>query len=322
MSKAKGCKTFVNVCFTSFCAEPPTRGDKISYLIFQRERGDDTHREHWQGYAESSSSGGLAIKSWQCQLSSPGAHIEQRKGTQIQAIEYCSKEDTRIGDTVRLGEPKSSKKRKTDEVDAVYGEAAETASSAADYLRIVAAGDPKGFAKSFNNIKACANHLFPEEVFPPYVPPEWVTGAWVVPAALQRWVAEELPKRNRPKCLVLVGPSRLGKTEWARSLGTHMYWRSCTNVTNWNVAAKYMIFDDIEWRYLPQKKALLTCMGDATVTDKYKAKKDIRVDKPAIVLCNEFDIDTIDESAYWKKNVCVVHVTEPLFSATQLALAL
>lgn len=317
-------ESWVNVCFTSFCAEPPTRGDKISYLIFQRERGDDTHREHWQGYAESTSSGGFSIKSWQCQLSSPGAHIEQRKGTQIQAIEYCSKEDTRIGDTVRLGEPKSSKKRKTDEVDAVYGEAAETASSAADYLRIVAAGDPKGFAKSFNNIKAYANHLFPEEVFPPYVAPKWCNKAWIVPAALQRWVAEELPKQDRPKCLVIVGESRLGKTQWARSLGVHMYWKGMTNVTNWNADAKYMVFDDITggFQYLPQKKSLLTCAGDCTVTDKYKGKKDIRVDKPAIVLLNEFNIEEIEESSYWKKNLMVVEVTEPLFSTTQLALAL
>ncbi|AJC52525.1 replication-associated protein [Bromus-associated circular DNA virus 2] len=312
---------WVNVCFTSFSEEPPTKGDKISYLIYQRERGNDTHREHWQGYAESINPKGWCIRTWQCELSSHNAHIECRKGTQSQAIEYCRKEETRLSGPFEFGEAKASKKRKGDDTDNVYREAGETASSAADYLRIVAAGDPKGFAKSFNSIKACAEHLFPEEVFPPYVAPPWCNKGWKLTADLVKWVEQELPRKDRPKCLVLVGPSRLGKTQWARSLGRHMYWRGMTNVTHWDSAAKYLIFDDIEWKFIPQKKSLLTCMGSATVTDKYKGKRDIIVDKPAIVLCNEFDIDSIEESAYWARNLQVVHVSEPLFDTTQLAIA-
>lgn len=316
-------QSWANVCFTSFSAEPPTKGDKISYLVFQRERGDDTHREHWQGYAESSVKGGISIKSWQCELSCPGAHVEQRKGTQEQAIAYCCKEDTRMGEPVHLGDRKQPRgeKRKS-ELAEVYSTAASEASSAGDYLRIVCEGDPQGFAKSFNNIKACANHLFPEEIFPPYVAPKSCNKGWVLPGALRQWVEVEFVKTDRPKCLVLVGPSRLGKTNWARSLGHHMYWRGSSNVTKWDQDAKYLIFDDIEWKFIPQKKSLLTCMGDATVTDKYRGKKDIKVDKIAIVLCNEFDVDLIEESSYWKKNLCVVHVSEPLFDTAQLALAL
>lgn len=312
----------MNVCFTSFCAEPPTKGDKVSYLVFQRERGNETHREHWQGYAESSSKGGLSIKSWQCQLSCPGAHIELRKGTQDQAIEYCCKEDSRLSEPVHLGEKRQQRgeKRKS-ELAAVYETAAREASNAGDYLRIVCEGDAQGFAKSFNNIKACANHLFPEDEFPPYVAPAWCNKGWNVPEALTRWKREEMQKLDRPKCLVLVGPSRLGKTQWARSLGRHMYWRGTTNVTKWDQEAKYLIFDDIDWKFIPQKKSLLTGMGECTVTDKYKGKKDIVVDKSAIVLCNEFDIDSIEESSYWKKNLMVVHVSEPLFDTSQSALA-
>nr|QTE03573.1 MAG: replication-associated protein [Tarsiger cyanurus CRESS-DNA-virus sp.] len=315
-------ESWTNVCFTSYCAEPPIRGDRVSYLVYQREAGNAQHREHWQGYAESSSKGGLSIKLWQSELSSPGAHIERRKGTQEQAIAYCCKEDTRLAEPVKSGEPAVSRKRKGELVDEVYASAAETATSSSEYLGMIADGDPKGFAKSFCNIKAAANHLFPEEIFPPYIAPKWCNKAWDIPAALSQWVREELPKQDRPKCLVLVGPSRLGKTQWARSLGRHMYWRGTTNVTKWDSAAKYLIFDDIEWQFIPQKKSLLTCMGAATVTDKYKGKKDIMVDKPAIVLCNEFDIDSIPESAYWRKNLCIVNVTEPLFQSRQTCIAL
>ena len=313
-------ESWKNVCFTSYCEEPPFKGDKITYLVYQRESGDESHREHWQGYAECSGQG-LSIKSWQGELGQPGAHLEKRQGTQQQAIDYCTKEETRISGPHHFGE-KSQKNEKKRILEQVYVLAAETATSAGDYLRIVGEGDPQGLAKSFNNIKACANHLFPEEEFPPYVAPKQCNKGWKVPKELAQWVEKELIKTDRPKCLVLVGPSRLGKTQWARSLGTHMYWRGMTNVTRWNTAAKYLIFDDIEWNFIPHKKSLLTCMGAATVTDKYKGKKDIIVDKPAIVLLNQFDIDSIDEPSYWRANLTVVHITEPLFLRDQLAIDL
>lgn len=37
---------------------------------------------------------------------------------------------------------------------------------------------------------------------------------------MRGWLATEFKKRDRPKTLVLWGPSRTGKTAWARSLGT------------------------------------------------------------------------------------------------------
>jgi len=307
------------VCFTSFCEEPPTRGDKISYLVYQREAGNESHREHWQGYAEGIE--GKTIKQWQSSLSSPNCHVERRKGTQEDAVKYCKKEDTRLDGPFEFGEleaPRGQKRK--NQTNQVYAEAALVANSAADYLRIVGEGDPAGVAKSFNSIKNYAEFLFPQEEFPVYTPPEWCNKAWSLPRELIDWKSNEFNKKDRPKCLVLVGPSRLGKTQWARSLGRHMYWRGCTNVTKWDVKASYLVFDDIEWKFIPQKKSLLTCMGAATVTDKYKGKKDIIVDKIAIVLLNEFDIDSIEESGYWKKNLCVVQVSEPLFDTTQLAI--
>lgn len=320
--KTKGLPTFVNVVFTSWVETPPCLGDEVNYCVFQRERCPDSGREHWQGYAESSSKGGLLTKTWQQKLCiGDDAHIEARKGTQAQAIAYCSKDESRVSEPVFLGEPKVSRGEKRSRVADVYQTAATSATSAGDYLRIVNEGDPAGFAKSFNNIKACANHLFPEEVFPPYVAPSWCNKAWSLPRDLMDWVIGELPRKDRPKCLVLVGPSRLGKTQWARSLGRHMYWRGCTNVTKWDKDAEYIIFDDIEWKFIPQKKSLLTCMGAATVTDKYKGKTDIIVDKPAIVLVNEFDIDEIEESSYWKKNLMVVRIERELFDAQQAALS-
>jgi hypothetical protein len=40
---------------------------------------------------------------------------------------------------------------------------------------------------------------------------------------MKQWVQEEFPKReySRPKALILWGPTRTGKTQWAQSLGKH-----------------------------------------------------------------------------------------------------
>lgn len=310
---------FKNVCFTSFCVDCPVQGEDITYVVFQRESAGTTGREHWQGYAEASKV--LSVKQWQTRLKVGSAHIEKRRGTQQQAVEYCKKTDTRLSEPVELGQlcVNACSKRKHD-TDSVYSNAAANATSQAEYISMCSAGDPSGVAKSFNSIKKHAEYLFPTDEFKQYTAPKSVTCAWTLTDQLKDWVKNEFTKSDRPKCLVLVGASRLGKTAWARSLGRHMYWRGMTNVTCWDERAKYIVFDDIEWKFIPQKKSLLTCMGDATVTDKYKGKKDIVVDKVAIVLLNEFDIDSIEESSYWKKNLSVVHVDQPLFDLTQRCL--
>ena len=65
---------------------------------------------------------------------------------------------------------------------------------------------------------------------------EYVGCPWLEPPALKRWREEELPKKERGRCLVLVGPTRLGKTQWARHLfpTEHIYYRGLTNFRKWD----------------------------------------------------------------------------------------
>jgi len=70
-------------------------------FVFQRERGKKTRTEHFQGYIEFDRS--MRFNKMQELL--PGAHIEHRQGTKQQAVDYCKKEDTRIGSkTYEYGE--------------------------------------------------------------------------------------------------------------------------------------------------------------------------------------------------------------------------
>lgn len=75
--------------------------DNETFKVFQYEKGLETGTPHIQGYVE------LAKKRKLTSLVSiyKGTHLEVRKGTQQQAIDYCTKLDTREKEGNKLGEP-------------------------------------------------------------------------------------------------------------------------------------------------------------------------------------------------------------------------
>lgn len=66
----------------------------LQYIVYQLERGETTGRLHIQGYLELCSP--MRIAGVKKILDRQDAHIEKRKGTVDQAIEYCKKEATRV----------------------------------------------------------------------------------------------------------------------------------------------------------------------------------------------------------------------------------
>lgn len=83
---------------------------EISYIIYQKEEAGQCHL---QGYIELSKQ-----MSFRKVGSKFAWHIESRRGTQQQAIEYCSKDDTRIDGPFSWGEKKQQGSR-TD-IDGMY----------------------------------------------------------------------------------------------------------------------------------------------------------------------------------------------------------
>jgi len=69
----------------------PPRG--LQYIIFQEERAPDTGTIHFQGYLEATNTVRLQ---WLKNNFNPRAHYDVRRGTQEEAIAYCSKEETRV----------------------------------------------------------------------------------------------------------------------------------------------------------------------------------------------------------------------------------
>jgi hypothetical protein len=80
-------------------------------------------------------------------------------------------------------------------------------------------GDPYMVANNHQELQSFIKYKFPaqmEECVSKY----GTDGFPCVTTDMKRWVEEEFPKGGRrPKALILFGPTRMGKTEWARSLG-------------------------------------------------------------------------------------------------------
>lgn len=76
-----------NWCFTSFVVP---RTEKGTYMIYGIEICPNTKKVHYQGYVEYSSN--YRIKAVKDDFHDNTLHVESRKGSQIQAIDYCKKD--------------------------------------------------------------------------------------------------------------------------------------------------------------------------------------------------------------------------------------
>ena len=76
----------------------------IKFIIFQEERAPSTGTIHFQGYLELQNACKIG---WLKNNFNARAHYDARRGTQEEAITYCSKTETRVegGLSLRLGEP-------------------------------------------------------------------------------------------------------------------------------------------------------------------------------------------------------------------------
>ncbi len=81
----------------------------ISYAVFQLEECPETKKQHIQMYLELTKQ--QSLRQIKKIFNDNTLHIESRKGTQAQAIEYCSKRETRLEEPVVHGIPKTQGKR-------------------------------------------------------------------------------------------------------------------------------------------------------------------------------------------------------------------
>lgn len=171
--------------------------------------------------------------------------------------------------------------------------------------------DPKNYVLNHEKLEYfSAKHFKQEKIV--YVSPY---DRFIIPNELQEWLTDHfLSDQRRKKSLFLIGPSKLGKTEWARSLGRHMYFNGATNFKDdWDDDAEYLIFDDIDWNFIPQKKGFFGCQQEFVINGKYMRSRSIKWGKPVIYCANndprieEQDID------WYKCNSVRVYVNKKFF---------
>lgn len=96
-----------NWLFTSYEEhESKFDGANMDYIIQQRERCPETGRLHWQGYVEFKNA--VRMSRAKHHLGGNRIHVEARRGTQQQAIKYCSKSDTQEAPPTTFGQPHSN----------------------------------------------------------------------------------------------------------------------------------------------------------------------------------------------------------------------
>lgn len=118
---------------------------------------------------------------------------------------------------------------------------------------------------------------------------------------------------------MVIGGSRLGKTEWARSLGVHNYWCGQFNMDGFREDVKYAVFDDFGgFKFFPMWKCWMGAQKEFSMTDKYRKKATVKWGKASIWLCNPEDDPRVDlnqaQKAWFEANVKTVTLFSPLFN--------
>ncbi|ASH99148.1 replication-associated protein [Giant panda associated gemycircularvirus] len=145
--------------------------------------------------------------------------------------------------------------------------------------------DPKALATQYPSLRKFADWRF-RPVAESYVHPDGLEFELGMVPELVEWREQSLGHD-----LVIYGPTKVGKTTWARSLGNHVYFMG---VMSGEVAlrdmhdADYAVFDDMRGgiEFFPSWKEWLGSQAVVTVKKLYRDPVQVKWGKPSIWLSN------------------------------------
>lgn len=108
----------------------------------------------------------------------------------------------------------------------------------------------------------------------------------------------------------------MGKTIWARSLGSHAYFGGLFSLDEPTDGVDYAVFDDINGgiEFFPSYKWWLGHQKEFYATDKYKGKKLIKWGRPAIWCSNDDPRGQKGADVDWLERNCIfVSIEVPLY---------
>lgn len=119
----------------------------------------------------------------------------------------------------------------------------------------------------------------------------------------------------RVKSLILYGDTRLGKTLWARSLGTHAYFGGLFSLDEPIDDVEYAVFDDLQGglEFFHAYKFWLGAQAQFYATDKYRHKKLIHWGRPSIYISNSDPrLDKNADIPWLEGNCLFVYIPESI----------
>lgn len=278
--------------------ETNTLKKNINYCIIGIEICPDTKNIHYQGYMEFNKS----IRFSKIKKIFPTMHIEKRRGTAQQASDYCKKD----GKFYVFGEI-SNQGKKT------------TINHTKEVLKLKSAEEAKEYLidnlstryiLSYNNVKSFINDNFKEEKSYLYKSPY---SNFINTDIFNEFISNLYVNKDRYKLFVCIGGTCMGKTQYIRSIGRHIYFRSYVNFEEYKNCDKvdYIVWDDItlDLNYMNKIKGILLSMGDNVLTDKYSKKFNANVNKPHILILNT----AIELNDYWLSNIVCINVNSKLY---------
>nr|ADZ96679.1 C1 [Sweet potato leaf curl virus] len=158
-------------------------------------------------------------------------------------------------------------------------------------LQIIREKLPEKFIFQYHNLVSNLDRIFspPPSV---YSSPFSSSSFNAVPDIISDWAAENVmdsaARPDRPISIVIEGPSRIGKTVWARSLGPHNYLCGHLDLSPkvYSNSAWYNVIDDVNPQYLKHFKEFMGAQKDWQSNCKYGKPVQIKGGIPTIFLCN------------------------------------
>lgn len=236
-----------------------------------------------------------------------GFHGDYKAARDLDAsITYCKKDDT---SPLCYGSIEKSGKRGWQDC--------ASAESYDDFIQRVSAADYKSFVIFNDRIESFARRRF-KVADVPYEDP--FPDSWLPSTQLDSWAIENVrdwipSPAIRPKSLILVGDSRLGKTAWARKHGSHVYFNGTWNAAKCDAIGpdtKYAVWDDMfNWEAFNYKQ-WLGGQWEFDVTGKYRAPRTVSGwGRPSIVCCNALPQHL--DNQWVRDNCLIVYVRFALF---------
>lgn len=210
-------------------------------------------------------------------------------------------------------------------VGGTRGDTWASALSATDYeeaCAIIQTNYPRDWIINGDKIRSNLRHHFPEEIQQIQFP-SFPAQSFNAPTVLTDWVRDHLnnpDKSARRKSLILYGPSRTGKSCWARSLGNHIYQTSQLSIPALldKDDEDYVILDDFPEDSLTRDpvfkgiwKNLFGCQPAITLRPLYKNARVVAWNIPIIWVCN--NLPEFPDPDWMRDNVIIVQIRNKIY---------